>query len=389
LKNSTLIKIIIFILIFSLTASFSESKKKEKPAYKFKILKQLPATPVKSQGSTGTCWVFSATSFLESEILRAGGEAVDLSEMFIARHAYTDKATRFVHMHGDANFSSGGQFHDVIDQMKKYGIVPENVFTGKLRGQFRHNHGELRTILRGFLDGVIKRKGKKLTPVWMDAFQAILDIYLGKDPESFKVKENNYSPESYLKSLPIDPEDYIEITSYTHHPYYKKFRLEIPDNWSYDRNYYNVPMNELLGIAKESLKKGYTFGWDADCSDKFFSKDKMDVALVPEKDWEQWKKKEQKDKIKKPVKEKNITAEMRQEAFENWSTTDDHLMHITGTAVDQNNQPYFLMKNSWGTDRKYKGYHYISEAYFKLRTICLMVNKNSLTKDMRDKLGIK
>ncbi|MEN8155142.1 MAG: C1 family peptidase [Acidobacteriota bacterium] len=389
MKHSVLIKITIFILIFTLTTSISEPKKKEKDAYRFKIIQKLPVTKVKSQGSTGTCWIFSATSFLESEILRAGGKEVDLSEMFIARHAYTDKARRFVYMHGDANFSSGGQFHDVIDQIKKHGIVPESIFTGKLKGQFRHNHGELTTILRGFLDGVIKRKGKKLTPVWMDAFQAILDIYLGKDPGEFVYEEKTCTPESFNKSLPIDPDDYIEITSYSHHPYYKKFRLEIPDNWSYDRNYYNVPMEELLDIALNSLENGYTFGWDADVSDKFFAKDRMDVALVPEKDWERWTKKEQKEKIKKPVKEKVITPEMRQDAFENWDSTDDHLMHIMGTAVDQNNNNYFLMKNSWGTDRKYKGFHYISEAYFKLRTICLMINKNSLTDEMKNKLGIK
>ncbi len=389
MKNSKLIKIIIFILIFSLTASFAESKKKEKPAYKFKILKQLPATPVKHQGSTGTCWIFSANSFLESELIKAGFGEIDLSEMFIARHAYTDKAKQFVYMHGDANFSSGGQFHDVLDQMKKHGVAPENVFSGKLKGQFRHNHGELATILRGFLDGVVKRRGKKLTPVWMDAFQAILDIYLGKHPGEFDYKGKKFTPESLLKSMPLDPDDYIEITSYSHHPFYEKFRLEIPDNWSYNRNYYNVPIDELLEIASNAISSGYTYGWDADVSDTFFSKDKMDVALVPEKDWDKWTKKEQKDKISKPVTEKNVTQEMRQISFENWNTTDDHLMHIVGSAADQNNNKFFLMKNSWGTDREFKGFHYISEAYFKLHTICIIVNKNALTDEMKNKLGIK
>ncbi len=389
MKYSILTKITIFILIFYFSTPFVESKKKEKPAYRFKIVNKLPATEVKNQGRTGTCWIFSGISFLESEILRAGGKEVDLSEMFIARHAYTDKAKQYVFMHGAANFGPGGQFHDVLDQIGKHGIVPETVFSGKLRGQFLHNHGELGTILIGFLKGVIQRKGKKLTPVWMDAFQAILDIYLGKHPGEFTYKEKTYTPETFFKSLRINIDDYIEITSYTHHPFYEKFRLEIPDNWSYNRKYYNVPINELLDIASESIKKGYTFGWDADMSDKFFSKDKMDVAIVPEKDWVKWTKKEQKEKILKPLKEKNVNQEMRQEAFDNWSTTDDHLMHIIGTATDQNNKKYFLMKNSWGTDRKYKGFHYISEEYFKLKTICLMVNKNSLTDKMKNKLGIK
>ncbi len=389
MKNSNLTKILIFILIFTVSFSISEAKKKEKSAYKFTITNKLPATEVKNQGSTGTCWIFSSISFLESEILHGGYGNTNLSEMFIARHAYTDKARQFIYMHGAANFGPGGQFHDVIDQIRKHGIVPENVFSGKLRGQFKHNHGELGAILNGFLKGVIQRRGKKLTPVWMDALQAILDIYLGKTPEKFKYKEKTYSPETFLKSLPIDPDNYIEITSYSHHPFYKKFRLEVPDNWSYNENYYNVPMDELLDIASNTLKNGFTFGWDADMSDRFFSKDKIDVALVPAKEWEKMTKAEQKAKILKPVKEKVVTQEMRQDSFNNWTTTDDHLMHIIGTAVDQNNKRFFLMKNSWGTDRKYKGYHYISEEYFKLRTICIMLNKNSLTKEMKDKLGIK
>lgn len=389
MKNSILTKIVIFILMFTLVTAVSDAKKKEKDAYKFKIIKKLPATPVKNQGGTGTCWIFSANSFLESEIIRAGKGEVDLSEMFIARHSYTDKARQFVYMHGKANFSSGGQFHDVIDQMRKHGIVPEDVFSGKLKGQFKHNHGELASVLKGFLDGVLKRRGRKLTPVWMDAFQAILDVYLGKHPEEFLYKEKKYSPKDFFKSLGINLDDYIEITSYSHHPFYKKIRLELPDNWSYNRDYYNVPMKDMLDIAANAISNGYTFGWNADVSDRFFSKDKMDVALVPEKDWDKMTKKEQKAKILKPIKEKIITQELRQESFNNWTTTDDHLMHITGTAVDQDNKKFFLMKDSGGTDKKYKGYRYISEVYFNLRTICIMVNKNSLTDEMKDKLGIK
>ncbi len=389
MKNSAIIKTIIFILVFVLSVSITESKKKEKDAYKFKIIQNIPATSVKYQGRSGTCWIFSTISFLESEILKAGFGKKDLSEMFIARHAYTDKAKQFVYMHGNANFSSGGQFHDVLDQIKKYGIVPESVFSGKLEGQYNHNHGELATILRGFLEGVIKRKGKKLTPVWMKAFQAILDIYLGKHPEKFTYEKRSYTPKSFLQSLHIKPDDYIEITSYTHHPFYKKFRLEVPDNWSYNESYYNIPMDELYELALKTLDKGYTFSWDTDVSDNFFSKDKIDVALVPKKDWEKMTKKERKAKILKPVEEKTITQEMRQTAFNNWTTTDDHLMHVVGVAIDQNNKKFFLIKNSWGTDRKYKGFHYVSESYFKLHTICIALNKNALSDEMKNKLGIK
>ena len=227
-----------------------------------------------------------------------------------------------------------------------------------------------------------------MTPVWMKAFQAILDIYLGISPNDFSFKNIKYTPKSYFKSLNLNPDDYIEITSYTHHPYYKKCRLEVPDNWSYDRNYYNVPINELVEIVKNSLENGYTFVWDADVSEKFFSKDRIDVALVPDKDWELMTRKERKAKIKKPVLEKSITQEMREDTFNNWSTTDDHLMHIIGTASDQNGKLYFIMKNSWGTDHEYKGYYYISIPYFRLKTICIGINKNSLSNDMKKKLGI-
>jgi len=386
--NKKLNFILITIIAVLLTFSTSLIAKKVKPAYKFKVIKKLPATSVKSQGRTGTCWIFSSISYLESEILRKGGPVTDLSEMFIARYSYIDKAKQYIYMHGMANFGPGGQFHDVTDQIRKHGIAPEKIYPAKLKGQYRHNHGELGAVLDGFLGAVLKRRGKRLTPVWMKAFAAILNVYLGTPPEKFSYKGKEYTPKEFSESVKLDPDEYIEITSYTHHPFYKKCRLEIPDNWTYNEDYYNVPIDELFEIVKNSIDKGYTFVWDADVSEKFFSKDRMDVSLVPEKEWDLMTKKEQKSKVKKPIKEKIITQEMRQESFDNWTTTDDHLMHIVGTASDQNGKLYFIMKNSWGTDRKYKGYFYVSVPYFKLKTICVTVNKHSLSDEMKKKLGI-
>lgn len=378
------------VLSFILLLTFSAFliSKKDRPAYKFKVIKKLPATSVKDQGRTGTCWIFSSMSFFESEILRKGGPETDLSEMFIARYSYIDKAKQYVYMHGRANFGPGGQFHDVVDQVKKHGLVPESIYPAKLKGQFRPNHGELGAVLDGFLGAILKRRGEKLSPVWMKAFASILNVYLGTPPEKFIFKDKEYTPMEFFESTEINPDDYIEITSYTHHPFYKKCRLELPDNWSYNENYYNVPIEDLFNIVNNSISNGYTFIWDADVSEKFFSKDRIDVSLIPEKGWNLMTREEQKSKIKKPVKEKVITQKMRQESFENWTTTDDHLMHITGTASDQNGKKYFIMKNSWGTDHKYKGYFYISIPYFKLKTICIIVNKNSIPGPIKQKMGI-
>jgi bleomycin hydrolase len=365
------------------------TKKKRKDVYTFKDVTRNAATSVKSQGSTGTCWIYATISFLESEVLRKGGEEVDLSEMYVSRLAYTDKARQFVYMHGSANFGQGGQAHDVTDQMKKNGIVPEIAYPGKLKGQKKHNHGEVATVLQSMLDGIIKRRGRKLTPVWKQAFEAVLDVYFGKIPDRFEYKGKEYTPQTFMSDyLKLDPNDYIELTSYLHHPFYKKCRLEVPDNWTYNSDYYNIPMNDMVKLAYDALNKGYTFCWDADVSESYYSKNRMDVSLVPLKDDRDKSKKERAAGITKPVKEKTITCEMRQETFDNWTTTDDHLMHIVGIAKDQSGKKFFIMKNSWGINRKYKGYFYVSEAYFRLKTINIMIHKDSLSKDLKAKLNL-
>jgi bleomycin hydrolase len=389
-KNQSLKTFFTIFLLFVFLPVLANSKgktKKEKTPYKFKTIKQLKATSVKSQGRTGTCWDFATISFLESEALRIGKDNLDLSEMFIARNAYVDKAKQFIYMHGAANFGQGGQAHDVIDQIRKHGIVPEKIYPGMLPEQKKHNHNELFSILNSMVKTYSNLRN--ISPVWLKAFNSILDVYFGKLPDSFQHKGKSYTPKTFFEQeVGLNLDDYIEITSYTHHPFYTKIRLEIPDNWSYNSDYYNIPMKELYDTAYNAIMKGYTVCWDADISEKYFSKDRMGIALIPNKDWEDLPRKERMKKIEKPLKEKTITQEMRQKTFEEWKTTDDHLMHIIGIAKDQNNNRYFIIKNSWGKDNKYKGYYYISEAYFKLKTIAIMINKNSLDTRLKDKLGI-
>lgn len=399
--SKRLTKLIALLLIFTLiplSGMAKQKKKKEKPVYVFTILKELERTPVKDQARTGTCWVFSAVSFLESELLRMGKEEIDLSEMFVVRHTYPHKARNYIRLHGYAIFSQGGQFHDVIDQIRRHGIVPEEVYPGMNIDEKRHNHGEMSAVLNSILEAVLKRRGRRLTPRWMEAFEAVLDVYLGKPPDSFPYQGKTYTPRSFVTNhLQLNLDDYIEITSYTHFPFYKKCRLDVPDNWSFNSDYYNVPIDDLEKIVDEAVNKGYSVAWDADVSDRGFSPkgkesltvyDRTDYAIVPLKDWEDQTKAEEKEKFSKPVQEKEITQEIRQKSFDNFTTTDDHLMHIVGIAEDQTGSKFYLVKNSWGTDRRYKGYNYVSRSYFRLHTICIMINKNALLPALKTKMGI-
>jgi len=389
-KSLLLLNIIISLLFVMPSTVMAKKKKKVSPVYKFKIEKKLKTVSVKSQGRTGTCWSFATTSFIESEVLRKTDiKDIDLSEMYIVRNVYPRKAKFFVRLHGMTNFSSGGQAHDVLDQIKLTGIVPESIYSGKKIGEKKHNHGELATVLDGFMKGIVKRRGKKLTPRWLEAFNAILDVYLGEKITEFEYKGKKYTPKTFVSNyLKINPNDYIEIASCTNVPFYTKFRQLLPDNWTANANYYNVPLDTLEEIVDNSIKKGYTVCWDADVSDRYFDYNKKGWAVVPEKDYEDLTKKERKEKIKQPVKEKIITQELRQKEYDNYSTTDDHLMHLVGIAKDQNGKKFYLIKNSWGTDSNYKGYHYISKSYFRLRTINVMINKEALSKKLKQKLRL-
>ncbi len=398
MKSCSKIFLIVFLSIVILSMPFQVSakkgKKEKKAAYQFEVITEVKRTPVKNQYWTGTCWCFSTISFLESELLRNGKEEIDLSEMYVVRHTYPHKALDYIRMHGKANHSQGGQSHDVIDQIRRYGIVPENVYPGMNIEEKRHNHGEMSTILNALLEGVLKRKGKRITPRWPEAYNAVLDVYLGKPPTTFTYKGKPYTPHEFAaKYLGLNLDDFIELTSYTHHPFYKHCRIELPDNWTYNDDYYNVPIDDLERIVDHVLESGYSLVWDGDVSEKYFSSRKKGYAIVPEKDWEDKtmaeKEKEEDDGITEPVKEKEITQEMRQKTFDNFTTTDDHLMHIVGIAKDQVGTKFYLTKNSGGTDRKYGGYVYMSRSFFRLKTTAIMINKHSLPGEIKTKLGLK
>ena len=379
-----------------------KDKKDEKiEAYVFTTIGEVPSTPVKNQYRSGTCWSFSGLGLIESDLLREGKDPVDLSEMFVVRNCYSDKAKKYVRFHGNLNFAGGGGFSDVIYVLDNYGIVPEEVYDGKEIGEENHVHGEMDIILKTYTDAVIKNKNKKISPVWHNGFNGILDAYLGEYPETFTYEGIEYTPKSYAESLGINPDDYVELTSYTHHPFYEAFIMEIPDNWMYNETY-NLPIDELMEVFNNAIEEGYPIAWGADVSEKGFSW-KNGVAIVPEEDLtdlqgtekEKWEKLTAKEKKKslysfeKPVKEKEITQEMRQEAFDNYQTTDDHGMVITGMAEDQNGNLYYIVKNSWGTDNHiYDGYFYASEPFVKYKTMNIMVNKNAIPKKIRKKLDI-
>ena len=360
-----------------------------KPAYRFKTSVEVKHTPVKDQDRTGTCWCFATVSFLESELLRLGRGEFDLSEMFVVRHTYPRKALRYVQMHGNAVHQQGGQAHDVIDRLRDSGLVPEAAYSGMNIGEKRHNHGEMVAVLQGIVDAVLKRQGTRLTPRWLEAYDAALDAYLGKVPGEFSWQGKKYTAKAFLSdALALDLDDYIELTSYDHHPFYKKCRLEIPDNWTYNSDYYNLPIDELESVVEKALTGGYSVIWDGDVSERDFSTRETGYALVPEKDWEDRTAAEREKKPAAPIKEKEVSQAMRSQTFSDFSTTDDHLMHIVGLAHDQTGAPFFLVKNSGGNDRKFGGYLYMSLPYFRLKTTALMVNRNSLAPELRSKLGI-
>lgn len=377
-----------------------KEKIQESKAYEFTIEKSLPATSVKDQHRTGTCWSFAATSFIESELIRTGKGEFDLSEMYFVRKAYELKAEKYVRMQGKTNFSNGGLAMDVTHIWGESGMLPNQVYSGLTTGDSLPVHGEMDGVLRGYMDEVIKNRNRSLTPVWKKGFDGILDAYLGTVPEDFEFKGISYTPESFAESTGLKPDDYVAIGSFTHHPFYVNYILEIPDNWLWS-SIGNVPLDELMNILDQALEKGYTVCWDADVGEKSYDW-KRGIALMPSKEiedlsglerarWDELSEKEQEAlfyDFSTPKKERVITQENRQEMFDNYQTTDDHLMHITGTARDQFGSKYYLVKNSWGTGNHiYKGYHYVSEAYMRAKTIFFMVHKEAVPTSTAEKLG--
>ena len=402
------LRILLAILFVASTFSYvaaqkdDNTKKEAAEGYVFKDDIILPATPVKNQYRSGTCWAFSGISFLESEMLRLGKPEVDLSEMFIVWHTYSVKAQKDVRVHGSLNFAAGGAFHDVTNMIRDYGIVPESVYNGLNYGEDKHVHGEMDRVLKQNIDAVIENRNRKLSTVWLQSIEGTLSSYLGELPQKFEYEGKSYTPQSFATDfVGLNLDDYVEISSYTHHPFYSKFIIEIPDNWSWDE-VYNVPLDELEEIIDYSLNNGYTVAWAADVSEKGFATSNKGVAVMPVAKiedmsdaeiakWETLSDKEKQTelyKLDKPTPEVEVTQEMRQVAFDNYTTTDDHGMHIIGTAKDQEGNTFYKVKNSWGDYNKYDGYFYASKPYVRYKTMCIMVHKDAIPQSIKEKLGL-
>ena len=387
-----------FIALAALLAGTSAvSAQENKPGYQFTEVAKINVTPVKNQYRSGTCWCYSALSFIESEILRTKGVETDLSEMFVVGRSYHDRAVKYVRLDGHLNFAAGSSFGDVLHVIDDYGIIPQSVYSGFNYGTEMPEQNELDAVLKGYVDAARRNPNKKLTTAWVNGLDGILDTYFGEAPETFTVDGVEYTPESYRDFLGINYDDYVNITSFTHHPFYEPFIIEVCDNWRWD-SAYNLPMEEMMEVMYNAIDNGFTIAWGSDVSEKGFTRDGLAVMPVEEEekkagsDQEKWVGKDNETKVEKkkgiPV-EQVITQEMRQEGYDNKTTTDDHGMHIYGTAEDQNGTKYFLVKNSWGETGKYDGIWYASDAFVRYKTLNIVVHKDALPEHIAKKLGIK
>jgi len=370
-------------------------------AFVFTDIISLPTTSVKDQNKSGTCWCFAGTSYFENEIRRLGGDSLDISEMFTVRKCYEDKADRYVRLYGQTNFAPGGSLLDVPYVWKRYGAVPEEVYRGLNYGEEKHVHGELDAVLAAYVKAVAAKPDKKISTAWKKGLNGVLDAYFGELPQTFEYKGRTYTPQSYAASLPIKLDDYIPLTSFSHHPFYETFAVEVPDNWLWGQ-YYNVPLDEFQAIVDNALKNGFTLVWAADVSEGGFKWTKG-VALMP-KDVDQgsmegtelarWVKLSDKDRQSKrfdvngPVEEMVVDQELRQAMFDNQETTDDHGMEIVGVAKDQNGNRYYKVKNSWDTNQVYDGFFYVSEPYFRAKTMNILVHRDAIPKEIAKKLKL-
>ncbi|MDD2247159.1 MAG: C1 family peptidase [Proteiniphilum sp.] len=368
-------------------------------AYKFNVIKENKITPIKNQSNTGTCWSFSGVGMLESELIRMGKGEFDLSEMYIVRRNYEDKARKYARLHGNINFSSGGSFADVVETISDFGIMPEEAYRGLNYGSETHDHGEMDKVLKGYMDGVIA--AKNLSPVWFDGFAGILDSYLGKVPGTFNYEGKEYTAQSFTDFLELNQNDYISLTSFIHHPFYKPFAIEVPDNWRWAYSY-NLPVEELMEVMENAIMNGYTIAWASDVSETGFSRD--GIAIVPDVNstenegsdqarWTQLSARERDFDLRSRVgreilTEKTVTQEMRQSSFDNYQTTDDHGMQIYGIAEDQKGNKYYMVKNSWGETGVYNGIWYASEPFVKYKTISIVLHKDAIPATILTKLGL-
>ena len=391
----------IFTSVFMLAAILSSSMyAQDNDGYQFTTVKEVKISPVKNQNRTGTCWCFSGLGFLESELLRMGKGEYDLSEMFIVNHSYKDKADKYVRLHGYLNFAQGGSFGDVLYAAKHYGLVPESVMNGLNYGENMHVHGEMESAAANYLKAIIKNPNRKLSTAWKKGFDGFIDAYLGELPEKFTYNGKEYTPKSFAEELGLNIDDYVSLTSFTHHPFYSTFPIEVQDNWRWDLSY-NLPIDELMQVFDNAINNGYSIAWASDVSEKGFSRNGVAVAADIESmersgsDQDRWlglsqtqKDQEIKKMLEKPCQEIKVTQELRQEEYDNYKTTDDHGMLIYGIAKDQTGKKFYMVKNSWGTDNKYKGTWYASETFVAFKTMNIVVHKNAIPKEIRAKLGI-
>ena len=384
----------------SINAQEAKEEKKAEEGFVFTTIKENPITSIKNQNRSSTCWSFSSVAFLESELLRQGKGEFDLSEMFIVHHTMEDRAVNYVRYHGDASFSPGGSFEDMVVCYEKYGMVPQNAMPGIMYGDSLPVHNELDAVAGAYVEAIGKGKFSKLTPVWKNGLRSIYDTYLGECPKEFNYNGKTYTPRTFADEvLKLNMDDYISLTSYTHHPFYTQFNVEVQDNWRNALSY-NLPIEELMEVMDNAVRKGYTFAWGSDVSEQGFTRD--GIAVFPDaskgaeltgSDMAHWLGLSAADKRKeltsKPLPEVNVTQEMRQTAFDNWETTDDHGMLIYGLAKDQNGKEYFMVKNSWGEAGKYKGIWYASKAFVAYKTMNILVHKDAIPSKIAKKLGLK
>lgn len=388
------------LLIISGYASADNKNEEKKDSLVFTTIIESPITSIKNQNKSGTCWDFSSLGFFESELLRTQKKSYDLCEAFVFFNTMIDRARAAVRLHGDISFAQGGSFYDVLYCLKNYGICPEAAMPrpGTLYGDSLFNNTELEKVSTAYVEAIAKGDYKKISTIWSNGLKGIYEAYLGKLPESFVFDGKTYTPKSFAESLGLKWDDYVSLTSFIHHPYYTTFPIEVQDNWRQAMSY-NLPLNELMDVMESAIKKGYTFAWGADVSETSFGRsgDHEGIATIPLEtkhkdnagsDQTRWigENKEQAEKDSKD--EKIITPEMRQEGFDNWTTTDDHGMLIYGLAKDQNGKEYFMMKNSWGDYNKYHGKAYITKAYMAYKTMNILINKNAIPKDIAKKIGL-
>ena len=400
-------KKIIALALLAVVATGANAKGKKQPKVDpnkpvFTIVKENPITSVKDQNRSGTCWAYSTLSYFESEILKSTGKTYDLCESFVANKDYMDRAIQVVRYHGDMQFAQGGSAYDVYYVLKNYGICPENAmpFPGSLYGDSLNNFNEFFSLLEPYVEGIATNKASKISGQWKVGFQGILDAYLGKCPENFTYEGKNYTPKSFASSLGLNMDDYVTITSYTHHPFYSQFVVEVQDNWRNPASY-NLPMDEMLQIIDNAVMNGYTVAWGGDVSEPGFTRDGLAYMIDAKKmqslqgsDMARWlglsaaKRRNLIDSLGCNVPEVQPTQEMRQERFDNWELTDDHGMLIYGIAKDQNGKEYYMVKNSWGEAGKYKGTWYMTKTFIAANTMDYMVNKNAIPANIRKKMGI-